>query len=480
MQFYLRWVLLIFLGIALPLSSAQGQQLVRSEYLQTVSKEEINGIIGLSLAQFDVDLHKVWYTTLDINGVRDTASGLIMLPVAENLAFPLLNYSHGTVNDRNDVPSNLRGQWEGGAVFAGIGYVVSAPDYLGMGEARGFHPYVHAETEASASIDMLFATQSFVEQTEGIDLNDQLFTTGYSQGGHASMAIHRAIQNEFQDDFEVTAAAHLSGPYSISGTMFDLMIGEAPYFFVAYAPYALLSYDLAYDLFDEVEEIFKQPYAAIIEQFANEEIPLSTLNAMLIDSLVAAQGFPNARGLFQDSILMQIEDPDHPIRVALADNDTYDWAPEAPTALYYCVGDDQVTFRNSVIADSVMRANGAMVLTSVNLGDMLDHGACSVPAFTQTIFFFLQFQDVVTSTTEFIPGRPVGLAPNPASSNIRILNSPEGARLLIFDTQGRLVHQQLTMMEQTEVDVSRLENGIYLIRIIGNEGSWSERLLIQR
>ena len=118
-------------------------------------------------------------------------------------------------------PSERRGGWELAGVGAALGYVAVAPDYLGLGESRGFHPYVHAATEASAAIDLLYAAQEFAEKQK-FPLNGQLFLTGYSQGGHASMALHRELERNYSKIFPVSAAAHLSGPYSISGETFKL------------------------------------------------------------------------------------------------------------------------------------------------------------------------------------------------------------------------------------------------------------------
>ena len=44
-------------------------------------------------------------------------------------------------------------------IFAAFGYVVCAPDFVGLGDSPGVHPYVHAKTEASAAIDMLRAAR---------------------------------------------------------------------------------------------------------------------------------------------------------------------------------------------------------------------------------------------------------------------------------------------------------------------------------
>ena len=87
---------------------------------------------------------------------------------------------------------------------------------------------MHAATEAQAGLDMLLASRSFASDM-GIDIGDHIFVAGYSQGGHGAMALHKAIQDRPTDDLWVTASAPMSGPYSISGVMKDLILGEEAY-----------------------------------------------------------------------------------------------------------------------------------------------------------------------------------------------------------------------------------------------------------
>ena len=86
-----------------------------------------------------------------------------------------------------------------------------------MGDNPGIHPYVHWESEATASIDLIRASREFLMDSLEIWDNNQLFLTGYSQGGHSTMAIHKYIKvNNLQSEFNVVASAPMSGPYALS------------------------------------------------------------------------------------------------------------------------------------------------------------------------------------------------------------------------------------------------------------------------
>lgn len=451
------------------------QQLVTSERKGSVPLEEMINRYGNFISS-GVELYKITYTTVDLGGRPDTASGLIVVPDLDNRILPLLCYQHGTVASRDDVPSNLRGGYEIAEVFGGLGYVSVAPDYLGLGESRGFHPYVHADSEAWVAVDMLFAAREFAAQI-GIPLNEQLFVTGYSQGGHAAAALHRDIQQNYADDFLVTASAPMSGPYSISGVMRNLILSEEEYFFPAYLPFTILSYNEVYGLYDDLNAIIKEPYYSIVNRFFTEEINLSELNTALIDTLTSRAGGSFTRAMLQDSVIQNITaNPNHPVNIALENNDVYDWAPQAPTRLYYCVGDDQVPFRNSILADSVMNANGAPDVASLNLGDNLDHGQCVEPAILNGALFFGLYQNIETTGVGQIAGVRVAAYPNPVSE-ILTVEAPEGARLELADLNGRILLQQQLNDERSKVNTHHLPKGIYVIRLHTRKGSWSGKVV---
>ncbi len=462
-------------------TAGSAQTLVSSEEVGQVSREELAELFGPlgGLIENSLTLHRILYTTLDVEGRLDTASGLLILPDRPNDQLPLLCAQHGTVNSKSDVPSNLRGGYELGLTFGALGYVTVMPDFLGLGTSRGFHPYVHADSEASASVDMLLAIREFAAQNN-VALNDQLFITGYSQGGHASMALHREIELNLSNQFTVTAASHMSGPYDISGVFRNFILSEEEYFFPAYAVFTVLSYDRVYGLFDELTEFFKPAYANAVQLYFNNAITLSTLNEIIIDQLTQSVGASITKNVFQDSILNAIaNDPFHPYNQALRDNDVYEWAPQAPTRILYCQADDQVPFRNSIVADSVMNELGAPSVEAFDVLTTADHGECVLPAILNTVFFFDQFKSISTSIRHALPTLPVTVFPNPTSGLLRIQEVPERALLRIFDLNGKLLYQEIANTATPSIDLHGWSDGIYLLQITSAEGNWTGKILKQ-
>ncbi len=459
------------------------QQLVESTYLTTRSKESLQDEFGL-FSQFDVDLYKITYETPDIYGDLDTASGLFCLPSREDelLAFPHLIYQHGTVGSPDDVPSNLAGGYELALFWASVGYATSAADFLGLGEARGFHPYVHTRTEASAAIDLYFAVRDFITEN-GFFTNDQLFVTGYSQGGHAAAAVQQYIEAEAPNGISVTASAPMSGPYSIAGVMRDFILSETPYFFPAYAPYTLLSYNLEFDLFDDPNEVFQPQIANWVSQFSTYSIDLGTFNQNIITWLISNHGSSVTRYMFTDEILMEIEsDPDHPINQALADNDLTSWAPQAPTRMYYCMADDQVPFMNSVVAETEMLALNAPDLEAIDVASDEDHGGCITPAVTAAYLFFGGYQqvDMLDAISSPDPELAFRLIPNPAQREVNIQFERTAAqvnRLELYQLNGQVLQSHTNM--PSSLSLEGLSPGLYLLKVQSDNGVWVEKLIVK-
>ncbi len=444
------------------------QSLVSYEFLETAEQADISAEYGVA-AQTSLEHYKMEYTTTDLNGALDTASGLVTVPVSRDFEFPLLLNLHGTVDGPSDVPSNLAGGYEIAEIISSYQFIGLSPDYLGLGSSRGLHPYVHADSEASATMDMMYA---FFELAEELDVhyNEQIFITGYSQGGHAAMAVHRTIELNHIDEFTVTAASHMSGPYSISEKMVDFTLGDDEYFFVAYLASVALTMrnaypDLAMDY--QISDIFKANYLGPIERYANGEIGLFTLNTELIVLLGNDVGLITPKDMLQDDILDALKnDPTHPLSVALADNDVYDWAPLAPTRLMYCKADDQVTFENALLAEQVMNANGAAEVIAINQGDDLNHGGCVNPAIQGTILFFI-FKRVVsayTSTDDILNEKRMSIGQNQKELIIESENTLD-ENFVILDVLGNKIQTGRIKGKSSTIQKNLQTSGLYILHL---------------
>ncbi len=364
--------------IFLEFSSKAQEVLINYELIDSYNQTELLVLReSLDIPEFfisvdyEVDVYKLSYKTPDPQGITTLATGAVCIPRNMDCALPLCSYQHGTIASKMNVPSYKSGELDIGILLACSGYVLALPDYLGLGDSSGLHPYVHAKSEGTACLDMLRAVRELRLKVD-FRLNDQLMLLGYSQGGHATMALHKEIEENAADEFKVDISIPMSGPYDISGAQTEYLIQDVPYATPGYLPYTILAYQSVYgDLYDDISEVLKPPY--------NKTIPLlfdGTYSMAYINSQCTA--VPNQ--MLQDSTLQNFKsDPNHKLRKALADNDLYTWLPKAPVHMLYCDGDDQVSYLNSVVALDAFQSNGLTNVFAQNLG-MGDHADCVTPA----------------------------------------------------------------------------------------------------
>lgn len=83
--------------------------------------------------------------------------------------------------------------------------------------------------------------------------------------------------------------------------------------------------------------------------------------------------------------------------------------------------------------------------------------------------------DISTAIDELENGR-IKLYPNPANNVVTASNAPVGACLIVYDISGGMVLQTIITNRQQLIDVSRLKNGVYLVKI----GAVTQRLIVQK
>jgi len=478
---YFYSICIVFFGFI----SIKAQDLISAQLLGTRTKQEITAQYALPFIRNGAKIYKVRYTSPDAKGNKDTLSGLMVVPDDLNQVYPRIFYEHGTSDCKTCVPSrfNVAGGEEGqvGVLIAGLGFFALLPDYVGMGDGRGFQTYVHAATIVSASRNMLTACEKWAGNN-GVFLNDQLFITGYSQGGYGSMALHKSIE-ENPGPLKVTAAAHLSGPYSLSGVMRDVILSTSVYNYPAYIPNTILGFNEVYgSLFNNVNDIFKPEYAPDIAECHIGNITLGTLNSRLIQNLTSNTGSSVGIRMIKDSVVNVIKtNLNHPLNQILKENDLYRWAPVSPTRIFYCTADDQVPFMNSVVARDSMTARGAINLLTADVGPSFNHGACITPAFTQTVFFFFAYQKVTSDVTAEEVFRNVKVYPNPATDQIQLTGlDGKDETIYLFNTSGQeIIRQKNTSNTTIQMNISTLDNGLYYVLIQSPSGSIASYRIIK-
>lgn len=363
-------------------------QIVSSELVESYTIPQVDSIvasynsveISLLTRNYAVEIHNIIYETVDVHGEPTIASGAFVIPAIDKPK-ALVSYQHGTVLKKDDVPSKGSQELLIGIIYAShVGVAVSMPDYLGLGDSPGMHPYVHGASEATASVDMLRASKRLAETLE-VPLNEKLCVFGYSQGGHATMALTKAIEEEYSDEFTLTASAPMAGPYDMSGVQAEPFIQEQMYSNPYYFPYFILSYNEAYGIYDNYSDFLAPPYD-------------STLPPMF-DGTIGGGAINNAMPPIPNDIIKEeiIEDfkynYKHPLRVALEANDLWNWKPETPMHLCQCKQDTQVFYENARVAYSTFKEFGKDDVELIEFDG--DHADCVLPCLLDALVWFDTF-----------------------------------------------------------------------------------------
>src|SRR5262249_37036292 len=145
----------------------------------------------------------------------------------------LVSWQDGTTATRENVPSTLKVSGRAAMLaFAGAGYALIAPDYLGLGESETRHPYLIADPQARTVVSMIEAARRIV-----VVPTSPVFLTGHSEGGHASLAAMRLLEASGEG---VLAAAPIAGAYDLRDLTRVALTSDQPIhsFYLAYTSWA--------------------------------------------------------------------------------------------------------------------------------------------------------------------------------------------------------------------------------------------------
>jgi len=362
----------IIFSIIISISYSQ-EKLISFEKVDSFSKSQLKiewkntGLPQIvSPIKYGVDLYELYYQTSLPSGKEVIATGLYFVPKGKKNDISTLQYNHGTTT-RNRTKYDYNGESMICKIFATDGYAVAWQDYIGLGKAEGFHPYQHAETEGQSGVDLLKAIRE-INLKINLKTNNQLFITGYSQGGHATMAVHKMIEEKYNTVFNVTATSPMSGAYDMSGVQSKVM--EIEYTQPHYLPYLLYGYQELYNIVEgKFENIFASPFDSIIPLYFDKNHGVGEINKVLpivpIDMIA-----PKFAKIYK-------EDPNFIFTIKLKENNLHDWVPKSPVQLCYCENDEEVLAENSIVAYNYMTSHGAKHITKRDVGNTFTHHSCA-------------------------------------------------------------------------------------------------------
>jgi pimeloyl-ACP methyl ester carboxylesterase len=384
------WLLISFFTVLIfsckePDPVPENKYLKESTFVNEFSKTElISDVLNSqgfgSFVQSGLKLYKITYKTTSTSGDPILASGAFIIPIDFKNTMALASIQHGTIFDDNQAPSYFASNSEAqlGMILASQGYFIAMPDYVGYGESKNLpHPYEHRKGLAVPNVDFLFACKEFI-RNEKLNWNQNLLLAGYSEGGYATLATQKLIEENYSSDFKLVASSCGAGAYNKTETVKSFFktktSGETnhnrSYLWV------LLTYNRIYGFTRPLSNYFSEKYV----QSINTQGHLVTINVPF-DEILNPEF---SKGLLEGKETQWLE--------ALKDNDIFDWKVKTPTRLYHGNADTYVPHLNSVTAEAAMKARGSadVKLFTVTNGT---HGSSVTTFLLGTLDMFNTYKD---------------------------------------------------------------------------------------
>ena len=300
---------------------------------------------------------------------------------------PTLLYNHGTVAMDEEAPTSSRmctgvGRSQGcslttssvarASLWASVGYHVVLPDYekLGLNASRGVHPYCQQQSYVRSTEDLLTALASIAS----LALSRRLIVAGYSEGGYASLAIHRGMElAKAKGAFTVIASFPQGGPldwkYQVQHSILTYLNRENDAYW--YIPYTIVA-ALEYNNFNRLyPTIFLPPYDTTLRTLYDRKTSVKTIESSIPKNGSDGVFLSGLRDAFlshtlPNNIQALVVDQNN----LLADTpEGTSWVPTAPILFCSGIDDEQVPVENTKRAHHALKARGAKVTLDLFPGD---------------------------------------------------------------------------------------------------------------
>jgi pimeloyl-ACP methyl ester carboxylesterase len=340
---------------------------------------------------FGIKGYRVVYGTHNEKGEDIKVSGLITVPVPSDLilaglkaqgktySMSIVSNQHGTIFPDVEAPTSsviaTQKPTSIGTLFSSVGgFVTIQPDYIGFGESvNELHPYLLEKSSSNVVVDMIEAAIKFGNDNN-LPLNGQVYLTGYSEGGYATLAAAKEIEAN-HPNIGLKGIAPMSGPYDLNltgmGVLSQPEMGRPDFI-------AGIVFSYATDLDLTLEDIVNPTYASKLPTLYDAQKTGEEIRAELTTS-ISDFFIPTYRGDF-------LTNTSNSLRAAFIDNSVDDWKPKTPTRLLYCSGDTTIDYRIS------LSASAKMGVEAIDLNNSLGHTECATPAYGAALQWFVELR----------------------------------------------------------------------------------------
>ena len=348
------------------------------------------GAIDANTTVYGYKAFKIPYTTQDEEGNEVAVSGLFVIPtglpdvVNSTLGLSMVADDHGTIFANVEAPTVIAdntGAPDGSAIILTSigGFATLQPDYFGFGDSnKHYHPFVLKDSLANATVDFIKQVKIFAGDNN-ITLNNQLFLTGYSEGGYASMATLKKIEEEQLSDLNVSLAVPMAGPYALK-TMADGILSQSSVGVPSFV--ANIAYSYAKSNNQEINKLINEPYASKLATLFNGDLNRTKIDPELTTVTTGEDGL-----FVQSFVTDYFANENHWFKEAVTQNSLHTWTATTPVRLVHCEGDDVIPYSISELTLATMQTMGATdvalvpVESTLGLPFKVGHASCGLLAY---------------------------------------------------------------------------------------------------
>jgi pimeloyl-ACP methyl ester carboxylesterase len=261
------------------------------------------------------------------------------------------------------------------------------PDYPGFGESAQIpHPYLIAEPTVESIVDMLRALgESSNSEFPGITIRNEYYLMGYSQGGWATLNLHKSLELNYPVEFTLKGSVCGAGPYNMHN-LFLGMANTSIYPMPSYLGYIINAYSAYQQFTNPVSDLLNEPYATRISTLYTGTLSLDQINGQLNTKIPEL--------LKSDFISGFASSPAYnSVRNALINNSVSAWNTTKPFLFVHGEGDTHVSVASTeMMYEAMINAGTTAEICKKILFPDLDNGDAVIPAMTEGLLFLLSLR----------------------------------------------------------------------------------------
>ncbi|MBE0651239.1 MAG: prolyl oligopeptidase family serine peptidase [Bacteroidales bacterium] len=339
-----------------------------------------------------VTVYKITYNTT-FQSQPIIASGLVCVPTGLQ-KYPMISYQNGTITLHSDAPTVAADTSEMGKLYtfletvSSTGFVIAIPDYIGFGSTENtFHPYLDKASTIPCVVDMIRAAKELMNSHNlNVQLSNDLYITGYSMGGWATLQLQKAIETDYSGEFNLKASACGAGPYDLT-YINNYVLGQTQYPMPYFLGYMLNSYTQLGEITNNLSDIINEPYASKIPGLYDGNYSGDQINSQLttsVDSLFTSayrNGYQSAAEFSS-------------VRQTLSDNSIGAWNISTPLLLLHGEADTFVPVQVSEnLYNDFLNLGVSSNMVHLVTFPGINHTEGIIPSEIDAINWFIQIKD---------------------------------------------------------------------------------------